>query len=169
MEEWREIEGWPYEVSSYGRVRRSTPACRTHPGRILKPSVTRSGYLRVWLSRNGTERQRFTVHRLVAGAFIGPAPIGHQVNHKNAVKADNRVDNLEYVTGARNREHAAEMDLLPRGDRHGRAKLTADDVRAIRHRYDGGGVSQIALANEYGVNQTMVGFIVRRVSWAHVN
>ena len=54
------------------------------------------------------------------------------------------------------------------GVKNGRAKLTDDDVRAIRRMYAAGGVSLLALADEFGVDQTAVGFIVRRVRWTHV-
>ena len=48
------------------------------------------------------------------------------------------------------------------------AKLTADTVRAIRTRYAAGGISQDALAAEYGLIQAHVSRIIRRVAWAHV-
>lgn len=55
-----------------------------------------------------------------------------------------------------------------RGERNGRAKLTAGDVRIIRIEYAAGGVSQGMLARHFGVDQTQVSAIVRGTSWAGV-
>jgi DNA-binding transcriptional regulator YiaG len=55
-----------------------------------------------------------------------------------------------------------------RGERHSQSKLTAEDVREIRRRYEAGGISQTALAREYDVNQTIVSDLIRRETWRHV-
>lgn len=55
-----------------------------------------------------------------------------------------------------------------KGTRNPRAKLTDAQIREIRKRYIPSKVSQQTLANEYGVNQTMIGFIVRGASWSHL-
>jgi thymidine kinase len=54
------------------------------------------------------------------------------------------------------------------GERNGKAVLTEGDVRVIRERYAAGGVSQRALAAEFGVNQSNISAIIRRRSWRHV-
>jgi hypothetical protein len=54
------------------------------------------------------------------------------------------------------------------GERNGQAKLTRRDVRAIRRAYARAGVSQAALAEQYGVSQSAVGMVIRRVNWGHV-
>ena len=45
------------------------------------------------------------VHSLVAEAFLGPRPLGHEVNHKDGNKWNNDVSNREYVTHSHNRLH----------------------------------------------------------------
>jgi hypothetical protein len=55
-----------------------------------------------------------------------------------------------------------------KGEKAGRAKLTDQQVLEIRRLYSQGGVSQTVLAKKFGVDQTMIGFIVRRVSWTHI-
>ncbi len=90
---WRWIPGYKnvYAISSESRVY-STRSCR-----CLKPILSRAGYLRVHLAVNGIVRT-FSVHRLVAHAFV-PNPDGKPtVNHLNEVKTDNRAKNLEWAT-----------------------------------------------------------------------
>jgi hypothetical protein len=59
-------------------------------------------------------------------------------------------------------------ERLPRGERHCMAKLTEADVRAIRVRYANGGVSYAYLGRDYGVSAQVIGGIINRLSWRHV-
>jgi hypothetical protein len=96
-EEWRCVVEWEgeYEVSSIGRVRHVHK--RQRPLRFGKSN---SGYFGVTLSR-----QRVHVHQLVARAFIGECPKGHQVNHIDGDKLNNLASNLEYLTPQENVRH----------------------------------------------------------------
>ena len=94
MEIWKEIPGLPayYQVSNLGRV-----ITLKHGAKIYKPEKTKTGYYQVSI-----ERKRYKIHRLVALAFI-PNPDGfQQINHKNEIKTDNRVENLEWCTAKYN-------------------------------------------------------------------
>lgn len=51
------------------------------------------------------------------------------------------------------------------GEANGRAVLTSEQVRVIRATYAAGGISQQALANQFGVHQTAISKIVRHISW----
>lgn len=55
-----------------------------------------------------------------------------------------------------------------RGERHNLAKLTDDDVRAIRRRYAAGGILQRELAAEYGVSDVAISYLLKGKTWAHV-
>lgn len=95
MEEyWKPVEGYEglYEVSNEGRVR-SLNYNRTREIRILRPDITKKGYLKVGLCKNGKQK-KFLVHRLVAQAFVPNIFSLNEVNHINEVKTDNRVENL---------------------------------------------------------------------------
>ena len=110
MTEWKAVSGYEglYEVSSDGAVR-SIPRLGSH-GKELKQNKTRHGYLDVCLSKNN-KKKRFKVHRLVALAFIANDLNKPEVNHKNGVKTDNRVCNLEWVTRSENERHAFKNGL----------------------------------------------------------
>jgi len=169
-EEWRPVvgyEGW-YEVSDLGRVRRVKAAKHTRVGLIRRPSPNGSGYLTLGLSRCGHGSGYYPVHWLVAEAWLGPRPPGHEVNHKDGNKTNNRPQNLEWVTSARNHQHAFESGLTnpPRGENHYQAKLTEDAVREIRK--SNAGVSCAALARRFGVNPSTVWVARYGRSWCHV-
>ena len=91
MEEWKNIIGYEglYEVSDKGNVR------NVRRNTLLKLSKNNYGYIQVYLYKNGI-KTGFKVHRLVAKAFIPNPDNLPQVNHKNEVKSDNCVDNLEW-------------------------------------------------------------------------
>lgn len=103
-ETWLPISEFPdrYEVSNTGRVRMLFTrgrACR-QPKEIAQRD-NGNGYRAVWLGPKGARVKRF-VHRLVAIAFHGHPLSGHEVNHRNAVRHDNRAENLFWSTHAAN-------------------------------------------------------------------
>lgn len=75
---------------------------------LLTPSLCNRGYPYV-----GLRGSRIKIHILVCCAFYGPRPSGLVINHKDGVKANNRLDNLEYTTQAENIKHAYALGLNP--------------------------------------------------------
>lgn len=78
-----------YQISNFGNVK------NIKKNKLLKPAINKDGYYTLLLSKNG-ESKSFKVHKLVASHFLKEPTI--QVNHKNGIKTDNNIDNLEYVT-----------------------------------------------------------------------
>jgi hypothetical protein len=164
IEAWLPVPGYEglYEVSDRGRVK----SCRRR--RLLALVVNKRGYVQCNLYKGGRVKN-FLVHRLVVRAFIGPIRGGLQVNHKNTVKTDNRVENLELVTAERNRQHAREKGLVKplKGEANPRAKLTEAEVRTIRQ-LRAEGVTIRELAEQFSVTERTISKIVHRRAWAHV-
>lgn len=172
-EEWRAVEGWPYEVSTRGRVRRSTSATNTKAGLVRRPEVSRGGYLRLTLHHRGSTR-KVLVHHLVADAFLGPppGPVGRgseefQVNHKDGDKGNNTPGNLEWVTHAENHAHASRNGLKAHGSDHHNAVLSEPDVLEIRALLARGRRHK-DIARRFGVARTTVTAISLGTVWAHV-
>jgi hypothetical protein len=104
-EVWKPIENYEqfYEISSYGRVKCLPRVCGGEHNRfiskakIMKMKPNTNGYLQANLKKDGTVK-RISVHRLVAMAFIPQEEGKDCVDHINAVKLDNRVENLRWCT-----------------------------------------------------------------------
>jgi hypothetical protein len=107
-------------------------------------------------------------HRFSYRYFHGPIPEGMCICHRCDEPLCVNPDHLFLGTYADNYDDARRKGRNTRGELVATAKITEDDVREIRRRYAAGGVSQTALANEYGISQQGVGQIVRWVTWTHV-
>lgn len=107
-----------YEISDIGEVRSvdrviigNDGIAYSRKGRLLKPSPHKDlEYLQVslWKHNKGTS---YYIHRLVAKVFL-PNPYNlMEVNHKNGIRYDNTVNNLEWVTSSQNSQHAVDTGL----------------------------------------------------------
>lgn len=112
MEKWKDVVGYEgiYQVSDLGRVRsldRKTNYGRRCRGKMLSPAPggRSGGYRSVQLFDLDGKGTRRYVHQLVAWAFIGAPLDGQQVNHIDEDPANNRADNLEWVTASENINH----------------------------------------------------------------
>ena len=108
MEIWRDIKGYEghYQISNLGNAK------SFKFGKILalKTAKTIHGYLYFTLCKNGFAK-KIVVHRLVAIVFISNPQNKICINHKNGIKTDNKVDNLEWVTYKENYIHALKNGL----------------------------------------------------------
>lgn len=131
VEVWKPVPDWGYSVSSWGRVKSH------YSGKIIKAHQKgKWGHLKVQFARNGSQvrgedRRDFSLHRLVALAFI-PNPEGHtEVMHLNGIAWDNTVGNLAWGSGKTNRDDASQQGRLNK-TRGSQAKLTWESVQLIR-------------------------------------
>jgi len=93
---WKESKDYPqYFVSNYGRV------FSTRTMRLMKPLKRKDGYISYGFTINGKTKSKLG-HQLVLESFVGNCPEGHVGHHKNSLKSDNRLHNLEWVTCSQN-------------------------------------------------------------------
>lgn len=154
-ERWHQIAGLNYEVSDHGRIRHAQFR------RILKLRCDRDGYLRVTLS----DRRAYLMHVLVLTAFAGPRPIGFVTRHLNGKPGDNRLENLAWGTQAENYRDMVSHGRALHGVRHPNAKLTYQDVEAIRKAKGPYGFVT-RLARGYGVSQSSISQIRSSKYWS---
>lgn len=169
-EEWRDVigyEGW-YQVSDHGRIKRIKSSNGTRAGKILCPKRDGDGYLFVALSRNGTARQ-VKVHRIVMRSFIGE-PFGLQVNHKNGIREDNRLSNLEYVTAKENVQHSINVLGSNRlGEGNPNSALSDEQVIEIMRLINSEMYTQEEIGKRFGVSQITISRISTGKSWGHLS
>lgn len=166
-EEWRDVVGYEglYQVSNFGRVK----SFHKDKVKILKFGVSPFGYLRVVLCKDFNKKNR-PIHILVAQAFIPNPENKPQVNHIDGNKQNNCVENLSWVTSAENIAHAFDMGLRKTGCEHGRAKLTAEQVRDIRANCVPGDpeLGFKPLAKKYNVTSRVIELVYKGVSYKNV-
>lgn len=133
---WKPINDFngKYEISNLGRVK-SNKYRGGYSIKIMTPKICRKGYHRITLTQNNIPKS-FAIHRLVGEHFIENIFNKEQINHINAIKSDNRVENLEWCTNYENMIHAKNMGL----------RKISDYQRMI--------MSEIAKNNKFGKNPT---------------
>ena len=105
-EVWKDIDGYEglYQISNFGNVK------RLKTGKLKKPEITNKGYYMVDLYKNNV-RKKFTIHRLIAKAFIDNPRNKKIVNHKDGNKLNNDISNLEWSSYSQNNLHAYRTGL----------------------------------------------------------
>lgn len=174
-EEWRDIEGFGgfYQVSNTGRVR--SYGGRNGRGKgewyLRALSKNHDGYLKVRLIQGDKDISQ-RVHTLVARAFIPNPDNLETVNHKDGDKTNNNVENLEWADRSEQMIHAYKLGLKKpiRGSKNALSKLSDDDVRYIRSHYKPRtrGYSTVALAEQFGVTNVVIGKVVRGETYQDV-
>lgn len=168
QEQWKAIPGFEgrYQVSSLGRVWSEVTK------RVLRPAPTSKGYLSVQLYFNERPKRSRShcVHDLVMLAFVGPKPVGFQVDHGREGKQCNATHNLEYVTPEENiRRAKATNPPAAAGTDHPNAKLTAAQVREIRRRSAAKTLRAETVAGVYGVSVATIVGVARNRTYRNVS
>lgn len=167
---WKDIIGYEglYRISSFGRIKSCHINKKGIGWQLLDCSIDLKGYKRINLYRDST-RVNWKVHRLVAIHFIENPEAKKEVNHKDGIKINNRVENLEWCSTLENMRHAFSNSLVPFriGETNGRAKLKEADVFQIR-KLAKSGVDYKLIAKSYPVNAATINKIINKKLWSHV-
>lgn len=146
-----------YLVGNYGEV----ISTKRKP-RVLKQTFNNVGYSYVSIMKDG-KPIKTTVHRLVALMHIDGKK--DTVNHKNGIKSDNRVDNLEWASYKDNNDHAKNEKLNQCFcESHHNAKLSNIDVAKIKSMK--GFATQQEIAIIFGVCRQTIGSIHSGKGWS---
>ena len=174
MEVWKDIQGYEgfYQVSNFGEVKSldrylftNNGKKRKFIGKQLKKDKSNCGYFRVQLWKNQIKKSE-SIHRLVAFAFINNIDNKTQVNHKNGLKSDNCVENLEWSTSSENMQHSYDNGFNngPKGEKNGQSKLNEENVFEIRKMLDLK-IKQIIIAKNFGVSISTISHIKTGKKW----
>lgn len=108
IETWKDINNYIgiYQISNIGRIKSLPKYNGIGKIKFLKPYSVGKGYLGVKL-----KNKNYSIHRLVGEYFIDNPDNKTQINHKNGIKTDNRVENLEWSTPKENINHAIKIGI----------------------------------------------------------
>ena len=142
-EEWKPVEGYEgyYEVSNHGRIKalsrtfasgKNYTNVQSYPEKIMKLGTTNRQYKRIGL-RVGNKTTGYSIHRLVAIAFIPRIEGKDVINHKDGNGGNNHVSNLEWCTYGENLKHAYDNGLrpLPYGGKNNAARSVVNTETGI--------------------------------------
>ncbi len=154
------IRSWYFYSSSYGKtIKKDTP-------KILSPGIT-LGYqvVNILISSKGIKHRDY-VHRLIARCFMNNYDKSMVINHKNGIKNDNRLINLECVTRKQNTQHAIKTGLLVFGtcEKHSRTGLKNSDAIDIFN----SPLTTKQLAKQYEISVSAVNGIKTGKTWSKI-
>lgn len=171
-QEWVDISfANQYEISRNGIVRSKGRWANVESGKpsfylmgkVLNHVVKKTGYCSICLFIN-SKKTYHLVHRLVAMSFI-PNPLNYsQVNHKNGVKHDNRVENLEWCTPKENISHMLKngMREAPKGENHFNVRISDEDALRAIEMYQSGNYLMKDIASMFNVHRRTIGDIINK-------
>lgn len=169
---YKDIPGFPgYRVGSDGTI--WTNKCRNRRGvyqREWVQRVTQPNNDALYLCVNlfvDRKTVRVKVARLVLLAFVGPCPPGMECCHGDGNPKNDALANLRWDTRLGNNRDRRRHGTIPRGEKVGGAKLTAEQVKGIRG-LRAGGMSLLAIAAKFNVSAGTVSEVARRGTWKHV-
>ncbi len=129
--------------------------------------VLKNGYLAFSAGGSGLDRKQY-VHHIVAGLAHGPRPTGLHVLHRDDDKLNNDPGNLYYGTQKQNMDDCERNGHRRKGEACVGTKLTEEGAREI-YRLAHAGHNQRRLGRQFGVTQSTVDRIKRKLNWKHIH
>jgi hypothetical protein len=175
MKIWKQVPNYSlYEASTEGEIR-STNYKRTGKKVILKPALDNCGYLRTMLKRDCGTIHTVKVHRIICQTFLENPENKPCVNHKNSIRNDNRLLNLEWCTLSENQKHSfASKRKCVVGEKNPAATITNEQAKEILANYEFGkkskkGITKKEIALKYNTSFAVIKSLVQRKTWKHLS
>lgn len=148
-----------YQISRQGVVKSST-------GKVLS-IFKRNDYYAVALGKNRHEQKMYSLHRLLAIAFLPNPENKRTVNHKDGNKLNNALSNLEWATYQENMQHSFDnrLHVATKGAAHPAAKLNSRKVKTIKSLLSKKKLSQQKIADKFGVSRSCILAIHLEKTW----
>lgn len=134
---------------------------------LVTAGALQNGYRTFTLYVDGKQQGLRRVHRLVAEVFIENPENKPQVNHKDGIRDNNKVTNLEWVTARENVQHAYDTGLMLNGSGRPESVLLEDDIPDIIY-FMSVGYKDAAIAAQYGVTRQTINVIRTGNNWKHL-
>lgn len=171
---WKKIPNYSlYEASNMGYIKTFNWKNKKVE-KIMKPALDGSGYLRTMLKGDDGIFHTIKMHRIIAKTFIPNPENKPTINHKNCIKTDNRISNLEWVSISENVKHAYKQNCMTnKGECNPCATLTDKQVLEIRKNYEYGknckkGKTKQQIAEEYGTTFNVIKQLIQGKTWKHL-
>ena len=175
QEIWEDVEGYEgyYQISNFGRIKsvdrkikKRNRAVVFFKGKIIKQTISKFGYYRCTLHLIGT-RKTFLTSRIVGITFIPNPNNLPQINHKDGIKKNNYVNNLEWATCSENHKHAFRLGLNSAvGEKNSQSKLNEFQVRVIKKIND---LSYAEIGKIFCISGAAICLIKKRITWKHLS
>jgi hypothetical protein len=167
---FKDIPGYEgrYQVSNLGRIKVHREKQKYKPMlcSIRATNSLSNGYKNITLGFK-SRKKTFLIHRIVMLAFYGPPGGGMVVNHKDGIKYNNNLKNLEYITQKENIAHARENGKIPRGEQHYFSKFSEKDIIKVK-KLIADGLTQKEVAHLFNVRQPTIHKIITGKTWSHL-
>jgi len=172
MEIWKDIPGYEglYQASDFGNIKSLSRKIKCKNGKLvlfhgknITPYINNTGYYKVRLHKKNISKTDY-VHRIIMKTFKENK--NFHVNHMDNNPLNNNINNLEWCTQKENVNHAMKLNLFPKAEKNGMAKLTNEDVIIIKKLK--GKLKQTTIALLYGVDKTCINQIMKGKTWKSI-
>jgi len=140
--------------------------------------MSQVGYYILSVRPEKNKQKQVRVHRLIAEVFLGDCPSDYVVNHKDGIKTNNNINNLEYVTKSDDLIHAYRTGLrsspnlkgkVAYGEKHHFSTITEEEVIKILKINKTYGYGCRKIAKILGLSRGLIQHILSGHSWKHIN